>query len=104
MPVAKISFFAICIFLQTNYFSFSQTPVYPIDECIKKLGAKNAPVSSGIGEALSALQGHDSAQGARLFNELEKKGGSSNKYFVARFALAKSWWLHKPGGDAAIRS
>jgi hypothetical protein len=32
--------------LQTNGFSFSQTPSYPVDEWAKKLGEKEAPLAS----------------------------------------------------------
>jgi len=80
-------------FIPTSHLSFSQSPSFPISEWSKKLGAKNAPLVSGINDILTALKDKDSAEGARVFNELERKENLSDKYFVARFAMAKCWWL-----------
>ncbi|HEY1872294.1 MAG TPA: hypothetical protein VGG71_14625, partial [Chitinophagaceae bacterium] len=84
----------LLVFIQTNYFSFSQIGSYPIDDWVKKLGAKRAHVFSGLDEILSALKSKDSAECAHLFNELEKKGSITNNYFIARFDLTKAVWLH----------
>src|SRR5262249_10547642 len=97
MPSTKpnrLLLFILFVILQTNCFLFSQTSSYPIAEWAKKLGERNGPLISGVDEILPALAHKDSSEGASLFNQLERKASVSNKYFLARFAIAKAWWLH----------
>lgn len=85
------------VFLQTNYFSFSQSTSYPLKDWAKKLSEENGPVLSDVFNILSMLQDKDSSQVADVFNELEKKGNSSNRYFTSRLNLARAVWLRSRG-------
>lgn len=103
MPAAKTNclfIFIFFVFLQTNHLSFCQVPTYPIKEWVRKLEAKDAPVLSGISEIFPVLK--DSSRAVNLFNELEKKGNSSNPYFTSRLDLAKAVYFnhntHTPKG------
>lgn len=87
--------FILLVFIQTNYFSFSQTTSYPIGDWVKKLSATRAPTFSGVNEIMNSLEGKDSAEVVRVFAGLEKKGDTTNHYFVARFNLAKADWYHQ---------
>ena len=91
---SQLRLLLLFVILQTDYFSFSQGTSYPIDDWAKKLNEKNAPVATATSEIFTALAGKDSSEGALLFAQLEKKGSSSDKYFIARFAIIKAWWLH----------
>jgi len=90
--------------LQTNHHCFSQTSSDPVDEWTKKLGEKNAPLLSGITELLTALKDKDSSEGTSLFDQLERRGSESNKYFIARLDIAKAWWMHNHRNDTIRRS
>ncbi|HEV8505577.1 MAG TPA: hypothetical protein VGQ53_09260, partial [Chitinophagaceae bacterium] len=89
-----LSMFMLFVFLQTNYFSFSQTTSYPIHNWAKILREKNAPGVAGAREILDALAHKDSSEGASLFSQLEMESSASDKYFIARLAIIKAWWVH----------
>src|SRR5690349_16171058 len=99
---SQLLLFLLFVLVKTNYRSFSQTTSYPIDEWVKKLGAKKAQVFSGVYEILSVLKGKDSAECAALFDELEKQGSSANNYFVARYNLTRAVWLHEYPGAKSL--
>src|SRR5689334_15929402 len=96
MPFTTTSLRLIILFalLQTTFLSFGQTASDPIHDWAIKLGEKNAPVASGASEILAALGKKDSSGGALLFSQLEKESSTSDKYFIARLAIIKAWWLH----------
>ena len=85
--------FFLFAFLQTNYFSFSQTSNFPVSEWVKQLSARDASSLSGVEELSSVLKEKDSLQGITILNELERIGISNGNYFLARFNLVKTSWL-----------
>jgi DNA-binding CsgD family transcriptional regulator/tetratricopeptide (TPR) repeat protein len=90
------------VFLQTNYFSFSQNVSYPYSEWIQKLSDQNGPINSGVDEVLSFLLKTDSSQAIAALNELEERGSHASKYFAPRFNLLKANWLMSSKNCAAI--
>jgi DNA-binding CsgD family transcriptional regulator len=97
----RLLLFILFVFLQTNYFSFSQTASYPLKEWTKKLSAKDAPVLSGVFEICIALKNKDSSEVINVFNELGKRGSSSNKYFTSRLYVTEAVCLF---GNSKYRS
>jgi tetratricopeptide (TPR) repeat protein/DNA-binding CsgD family transcriptional regulator len=85
--------FILFVILQTNYFSFSQDPVYPYREWVKKLSDKKAPVFSGVFEISSALKDKQISEVSAVFNELGSKGSSSGSYFEPRLNFTKAIWF-----------
>src|SRR5215472_9246907 len=49
----------LLVFIQTNYFSFSQRSSYPLKEWVKNLSAKSAPVLSGAFQISNKLKDQD---------------------------------------------
>ncbi|TMI81807.1 MAG: hypothetical protein E6H10_10925 [Bacteroidetes bacterium] len=87
-----IRIFFLCLFLllQTNYFSFSQTSSFPIEEWVKKLGTKDGPAASGIVDVFTALAAADTTQVKATLDDVEARGDLKNNYFKARFFATKA--------------
>lgn len=88
---ARVRFlFLLFAFLQTQYFSFSQSSAYPINQWVKKLSDKTGPSASGIDDVLSVLKNKESSQKMAALNDIETRGNFKNNYFKSRFAVAKA--------------
>jgi len=81
------------VFLQTNYFSFSQNASYPYNEWVRKLSDKTAPTASGFQDVLPILKGKNFSEAASILRELENKGSRAGNYFIARFRVLHALWL-----------
>ena len=82
------------VLLQTNYYSFCQSSVFPIHEWASDLKETNDPGSKKILKIENELSRTDRASVARVLSALEKTG-AHNHYFNARLLYFKGWFhLH----------
>jgi len=88
----------LSVFLQTSHSSFAQSAAFSVNDDVKKLSLKNAPLFSGVSEVLSFLADKDSAHAIQKFNELENNGNPSNEYFTCRFNLTGELPAYCAGG------
>ena len=90
---SRLFFFFLFVLMQTDCSLLAQTTAFPVKDLVKKLGAKNAPLFSGVSEILSAMTNEDSVQAMQKFKELENNGNASNRYFICRLNLVMGMYF-----------
>ena len=81
--------------LQPGCSLFAQSANSSVNDWVKKLSSKNAPLWSGVTDVLPALANVDSSNAMEKFKEIENNGNSSNRYFTCRLNLAKAVYLRE---------